>query len=49
MKKRKTRRGRIAELVRRDRELWTDYALSSRYVPSYKSKCVVRAILLFKF
>lgn len=38
MKRKKTRKGRTAELVRRDRELWTDYVLLSRYVPAYKSK-----------
>lgn len=31
MTKRKTKTERTAELVRRDRELWTDYATSSRY------------------
>lgn len=33
MTKRKTKTERTAELVRRDRELWTDYATSSRYGP----------------
>lgn len=45
------RRERTAELVKRDRELWTDYALSNRYsmCPLVKCKYQISFFLLIDF